>query len=216
MLVLTTRKSIWFGIFLLYIFVGASACAQVGAPTSQVSPQVIVSVHNDAHTPVGTLVSAETTASRIFREAGLNVEWMNCVGVGNHGSASPCTKAAYPTYLHIRIVSRARNLPAATFGIAYLSADGSGCYSSVFLEPIAHLHASTGEGVGPVLGHVMAHEIAHLLLGTNSHAAEGIMRAQWQREELLSASKGELLFTPRESQVMRERLFAVGRPTVGD
>jgi len=62
----------------------------------------------------------------------------------------------------------------------------------------------------------MAHEIAHLLLGTNSHAAEGIMRAQWQKDELLSASKGELLFTPRESQVMRERLFAVGRPTVGD
>jgi hypothetical protein len=212
MLVLTTRKSIWFGIFLLCIFVGTSACAQVGAPASQ----VIVSVHNDAHAPVGTLTSAETTASRIFREAGLNVEWVNCVGVGNHGPASPCTRAAYPTYLHIRIVSRARNLPAATFGIAYLAADGSGCYSSVFLEPIAHLHASTGEGVGPVLGHVMAHEIAHLLLGTNSHAAEGIMRGQWQRDDLLSASKGELLFTPRESQVMRERLFAVGRPTVGD
>jgi len=62
----------------------------------------------------------------------------------------------------------------------------------------------------------MAHEIAHLLLGTNSHAAEGIMRAQWQRDELLSVSKGELLFTPRESQVMRARLFAVARPTVGD
>src|SRR5712671_375592 len=62
MLVLTTRKSIWFGMFLLCIFVGTSACAQVGAPTSQ----VIVSVHNDAHTPVGTLVSAETTASRTF------------------------------------------------------------------------------------------------------------------------------------------------------
>ena len=212
MLVLTTRKSIWFGIFLLCIFASTSASAQVGTPASR----VIVSVHNDAHASVGTLTSAETTASRIFREAGLNVEWMNCVGVGNHGSASPCTKAAYPTYLHIRMVARARNLPGATFGIAYLAADGTGCYSSVFLEPITHLHANSGQGVAPVLGHVMAHEIAHLLLGTNSHAAEGIMRAQWQREELLSASKGELLFTPRESQVMRERLFAVERPTVGD
>ncbi len=210
MLVLTTRKSIWFGVFFLYI--AATVSAQGGAPASQVT----VSVHNDAKVPHDTLVSAEATASRIFREAGLNVEWMNCVGVGNHGTASPCTKAAYPIYLHIRIVARARSLPGATFGIAYLSADGSGCYSSVFLEPIADLHATTGQGVAPVLGHVMAHEIAHLLLGTNSHAAEGIMRARWQRDELLSASKGELLFTPRQSQVMRERLFAVGRPTVGD
>jgi hypothetical protein len=63
---------------------------------------------------------------------------------------------------------------------------------------------------------VMAHEIAHLLLGTNSHAAEGIMRAQWQREELLSASKGELLFTPGQSRVMRQRLSSVEWPTVGD
>ena len=210
MLVLTTRTSIWFGILLLNIV--ASAGAQVGAPASQVT----VSVHNDAHVPLDTLVSAESTASRVFREAGLNVEWMNCIGVGNHGSASPCTKAAYPTYLHIRIVARARNLPGTTFGIAYLSADGSGCYSSAFLEPIVHLNAIRGQGVAPVLGHVMAHEIAHLLLGTNSHAAEGIMRAQWQRDELLSASRGELLFSPRESQVMRERLSAVGRPTVGD
>jgi hypothetical protein len=215
MLVLTTRTSIWLGILILYIALlhgRANASAQVGAPTSQVT----VSVHNDAHVPLEALVSAESTASRIFREAGLNVEWMNCVGVGNHGSASPCTRAAYPTYLHIRIVARARNLPGTTFGIAYLSADGSGCYSSVFLEPITHLHANSGQGVAPVLGHVMAHEIAHLLLGTNSHAAEGIMRAQWQRDELLSASRGELLFSPRESQVMRERVSVVGRPTVGD
>src|SRR5258708_19604554 len=110
MLVLTARKSIWFGIFRLCIFVGTSACAQVGAPASQ----VIVSVHNDAHAPVGTLVSAETTASRIFREAGLNVEWVNCIGVGNHG---PGTKAAYPTSLHIRIVSPPPNLPPPTFVI---------------------------------------------------------------------------------------------------
>ena len=212
MLVLTTRKSIWFGVFLFYIFGGGRASAQSVAPTSQVT----VSVHNDANVPLDTLVSAETTASTIFREAGLNVGWMNCMGPGNRGAASPCTKAAYPTYLHLRIVTRARNLPGTTFGIAYLSADGSGCYSNVFLEPIAHLHATTGQGVGTVIGHVIAHEIAHLLLGTNSHSADGIMRAQWHGEELLSASKGELLFTPRQSEVMRMRLSSVERSTVGD
>jgi hypothetical protein len=214
MLVRTTRTSIWFGILILYIaplHSRANASAQVGAPTSQVT----VAVHNDAHVPLDTLVSAESTASRIFREAGLNVGWLNCVGVGSHGSAFPCTKAAYPTYLHMRMVARARNLPGTTLGIAYLSADGSGCYSSVFLQPIARLHPMGGEGMAPVLGHVMAHEIAHLLLGTNSHAAEGIMRAQWQRDDLLSASRGELSFTAGQSQLMRQRLSADGRPTVG-
>jgi len=35
MLVLTTRKSIWFGIFLLYIFVGARARARLEHRASQ-------------------------------------------------------------------------------------------------------------------------------------------------------------------------------------
>ena len=57
-----------------------------------------------------------------------------------------------------------------------------------------------------LLGHVMAHEIAHLLLGTNSHSASGIMRAHWYAQELASADRGALLFTPDQARAMTERL----------
>jgi hypothetical protein len=210
MLVHTIRKSIWFGVFLLYFV--AKAGAQGVSPNSKIT----ISVYNDAHGPVDAIESGETTASRIFQEAGLTVKWMNCAGFANRDPVSSCTETAFPKHLHVRILTRSRNLPPSTFGIAYLSDEGSGCYSDVFLEPIARLHTATGQGVGPVLGHVMAHEIAHLLLGTNSHSVDGIMRAQWQKEELLSATKGELLFTPGQSQVMRQRLSTVARSTVGD
>jgi hypothetical protein len=63
--------------------------------------------------------------------------------------------------------------------------------------------------LGTILGHVMVHEIGHLLLGTNSHSASGIMRAQWRNAELLSAGKGALVFAPAQSRRMRQRLAAV-------
>jgi hypothetical protein len=62
----------------------------------------------------------------------------------------------------------------------------------------------------------MAHEIAHLLLGTNSHSMVGIMKARWQEEDLRSARKGELLFTLAQSQTMRGRIASAGRQTAGD
>jgi hypothetical protein len=210
MLVVTIRKSIWFGIFLLPV--GACSTAKSVEPISEVT----VSVYNDARVPVNALESAETIAFRIFREGGLNVKWMNCAGPGKQGPTASCNKIAFPAHLHVRILTRARTPSDSTFGISYLSEDGIGCYSDVFLEPMARLHVRTGQEVGTVLGHVMAHEIAHLLLGTNSHSAEGIMRAQWQKEELISATKGELLFTARQAQAMRQRLSSVTRQTVGD
>jgi hypothetical protein len=57
-----------------------------------------------------------------------------------------------------------------------------------------------------ILGHVAAHEIGHLLLGTNSHSPGGIMRAHWRMEELARAKKGLLLFTKSQSHRMTEKL----------
>jgi hypothetical protein len=212
MLVGTIRRLLWFGVLFLFLPIIAGASGARGAGASE----LMVSVYNDAGMPVDVLVSAETVASRIFREAGLHVAWLQCSGSGEQVSAASCAEVVVPTHLHVRIRARSRNLAGSTFGISYLAADGSGCYSDVFLAPITHLHAISGQGVGTVLGHVMAHELAHLLLGTNSHSDTGIMRAQWHKEDLLSASKGELLFTERQAQVMRQRVSSVAPLAVGD
>jgi len=63
-----------------------------------------------------------------------------------------------------------------------------------------------------ILGHIAAHETGHLLLGTNSHAPRGIMRAMWLREELASASKGALFFSGSESRQMKEKLAMTAVP----
>jgi type IV secretory pathway TraG/TraD family ATPase VirD4 len=51
---------------------------------------------------------------------------------------------------------------------------------------------------------VIAHEVGHLLLGSNSHSQSGIMIAQWHPAELQKLSMGRLLFTPDQIQKLRD------------
>jgi hypothetical protein len=58
-----------------------------------------------------------------------------------------------------------------------------------------------------ILGSVIAHEMGHLLLGSNAHAISGIMRAQWGIDELLRIIMGALVFLPEQSKRMRARIL---------
>jgi len=61
--------------------------------------------------------------------------------------------------------------------------------------------ASNGSAtVGLVLGHVIAHELGHLLLQRATHSAAGLMRATL---DLQLAQQGRLLFTAAEGQAIR-------------
>jgi hypothetical protein len=93
------------------------------------------------------------------------------------------------------------------FGVAFLSADGAGCYSDVFFDQAMELHVSWNVALADILGNVMAHELGHLLLGSNSHSGVGIMRAHWQGEELHRLSWGSLRFTNEQADRMRGRLI---------
>jgi len=53
-----------------------------------------------------------------------------------------------------------------------------------------------------VLGEAAAHELGHLLLGPG-HARDGIMRANWTRQDLESASRGGLQFTGDEAAILK-------------
>jgi hypothetical protein len=60
-----------------------------------------------------------------------------------------------------------------------------------------------------VLAHAMAHEIGHLLL-PHGHSATGLMRADWDGQDLHLAVRGQLRFTAVEAQLIRSRLLTLG------
>jgi hypothetical protein len=56
-----------------------------------------------------------------------------------------------------------------------------------------------------MLGHAMAHEIGHVLLGSTEHSPDGIMKARWSTTDYQKAAKGYMKFTPLQCNVIRER-----------
>jgi len=82
----------------------------------------------------------------------------------------------------------------------------TGDMASVFygrVEDFASDADFNGNEMPLILGDVMAHELGHLLLGTNSHSPAGIMRANWDREHVRRAFRGCEIFSPQESALIR-------------
>jgi hypothetical protein len=52
----------------------------------------------------------------------------------------------------------------------------------------------------------MAHELGHLLLGSNSHSPTGLVRADWRTKELTDMEQGGLGFGDEQAQRMKAKL----------
>ena len=76
----------------------------------------------------------------------------------------------------------------------------------MFWKRAQELHANSKVDVALILGSVMAHEMGHLLIGSNAHAISGIMRAHWESDELHRIGMGTLLFLPEQGKRMGKRM----------
>jgi hypothetical protein len=63
-----------------------------------------------------------------------------------------------------------------------------------------------------ILGHAIAHEIGHVLLGSSEHSSSGLMRAQWNQANWHLASAGLLTFLPEQTERMREEVSRFRAP----
>jgi len=173
-------------------------------------PQVTINVYNDAGVSEQVLAQAEQEATRIFRQAGVDNVWVEChVSKPALNPDSECQPPGGAAHLALRIVHWSSNLRDTIFGTAFLSAGGEGTQSDVFYDSVEKLHKDWHARLSRVLGHVMAHEIGHLLLGTNAHSPMGIMRPNWQSQELRSIGLGTLLFTSEQARSMQAKLFSL-------
>jgi hypothetical protein len=65
--------------------------------------------------------------------------------------------------------------------------------------------------VGRALGRVLAHEIGHYLLASRAHAADGLMRARFDGDELLRPGRGGFVVAARDLPRLQSRLAGLGR-----
>jgi hypothetical protein len=178
------------------------------------APALCVRVDDHAAVPDDILTSAKTVVMRIFVKVGVSLVWAG-LSVGTpdaHGDPDACHGLEAARSLRVVILpdSQAEHFVAGSknLGLAASEEHQSGHVAYVFYDRVRNLAVRYEQrrGAGGVLGHVMAHEVGHLLLPYGVHSETGLMRADWSRVEFEHAAHGLLLFTPAEAALIRRKL----------
>jgi hypothetical protein len=193
------RLNAYVTVGLFFLIVGQLVSA---GTLDQNKPEITIFVYNTARVSPRDLALAQQQATMIFRQAGIATAWVDCTAASLMGACQP----AGPGQFIVHIVARGKTSSDAVFGLAFLGTDGTGKYSDVFYDRIEKMHRDSGASPARLLGTVAAHEIGHLLLGSQSHSAMGVMSARWRGEEMRRVSMGGLRFTSEQASRMRARI----------
>ena len=166
-----------------------------------------VRLYDAAGMPAVDQAAALRAAAGVLAAAGIDVEWLPCAGE----IVSPaCNEPLATTELSVRLVRLAASLSAdrqLELGYALVDTHAhDGKLATVYVDRVEWLAGEAGADSAPLTGLAVAHEIGHLLLGTNAHARAGLMRAVWSRTEIEHATADDWLFSRRQASQMRTSL----------
>jgi hypothetical protein len=165
-----------------------------------------VKLFNDGLVSRKLLHSAAGDAAWILKSACVELLWVPCAPVSRSNMA-PCTAPAGALELHILPTPPTNDFRDDTMGIAILRPD-PGDHAAVFVSRVRET-ATRNPGLADVkdiMGAVMAHEIGHLLLHSNSHSSAGVMSADFRQTDLIRASQRQLIFAPEERDTIQRNL----------
>ena len=132
------------------------------------------------------------------------MKWMQC----------PCDDEVTPAELLVRITSAPSSIDPLSMGFSYIDVvDQRGTLATVFADRVHALATSAAADEGELLGRAIAHEVAHLLLGTKDHAKSGLMRGRWTSIELARNHPSDWQFSADDNvRLRRAAIRRLGSP----
>jgi hypothetical protein len=160
---------------------------------------LVVRIYDAYDVPSHHLAKARSTVERILMSgAGVAVTWPAC----------PCVSSVGSGELVIRIAGASSVSPAGALGFSFVDVGSdTSTLATVFADRVSAMAALAGIDQGELLGRVIAHEIAHLLIGTNHHSARGLMRGAWKAGELARQRPSEWLLSRSEGLQVRQAVW---------
>ena len=163
---------------------------------------IVLHVTNYAALSREILEVASARVATIYERIGVRIVWVD-------GEVSLEERQDGRRHFSILLLSRdmaektilARGIKDGVLAQAHVS----GGRAHIFCDRIATTPGALQHLPTP-LGHVIAHEVGHLVLGTNSHSARGIMRAHTDVRAFHLES-----FDKAQAHAIRTRLMEVGR-----
>ena len=133
---------------------------------------------------------AERSAARMLAGAGVTLNWQ--------GDLRRCAPPVLGILITLMLNTPLDNHPGA---MAYARPYGEATIVVFYDRVLA-------AGVPPLLAHVLAHEITHVLEGVAIHSAAGIMKARWTPSDYTEMRRGPLRFTQEDLLLIRRGVDA--------
>jgi len=165
--------------------------------------EVVARLYNTAQVPAATRDKALAVATRALA-GDIDIVWRNC------DVPLACVAVLTTGELVVHLDrSRAEGRASAVLELGRALIDngaGAGVFATIYVDRVAQM-AEISELDGELLlGRAIAHELGHLLLGTNAHTSTGLMRPQWTAPEIRQNRPGDWTLTKEDLDTIRNRL----------
>ena len=191
------------------LLTGAPAWVSLDKGTARVPLTVLI--YDGFGVTVDDISAARAEADAIFRPAGIAPVWFHC-GLVESTWQDPddrCKSGAGSDGIIVRLRRSSRLGESYRLALGEAQIDiraHTGSIATVFADCVAITSNRAGANARGVLGRVIAHEIGHLLIGTNQHSTHGLMRAFWTDLELRHSIGLEWQFSASEARCMRAEI----------
>lgn len=194
------------------VAIAHAALLDTGSRAAIVVDDLLVRVYDGVGVPASVRKRAFARAGEILSRVELEVAWLECPPRGLGWSGAACSAPPERGELIVRLVrasSDARRQYPHALGFSMVDTQtGVGTLATVFADRVDLIAHRARIDRGSVLGPAIAHEIGHLVLGTNQHSATGLMRERWTSAEFERDQPQDWQFTPTERDALHATLQA--------
>jgi hypothetical protein len=172
-------------------------------------PVATIRVHDYAQIPTESMVSAQQLVTDIYDAIGVRTRWLETI---RPMEVSHVNDAPIPDPKELLVIvlspsmSQRQVVSEDTVGMAVVTRNDGGHIAYVLFDRVRRVAGASTRDAMDVMGLVMAHEVGHLLLPHGSHSRTGLMRPNWDIEDLQTTAHAEFEFTSVQAELIREAL----------
>ena len=195
------RSGPWRRAKMTAVGIGALACLtcltmSLPAQAKNVEPRITIYLQESHTVPFEILARGQMTATEVYSTIQIRLEWRQGVEPADQ-------KAGEKIGIQFdAVVPEAFHPGALAFATPY---GNSGTRIHILFDRVFKM-GGTPRLAGALLGHVMAHEITHVLEAIARHSDTGVMKAHWDDHDLEQMAVRPLPFDPLDVQLVHQGL----------
>jgi hypothetical protein len=177
-------------------FVGLLTLILSAFVSAAAEPALAIRVYERSGLPSSNVDRAMRELLTIYRSAGIEATVRNCP------LSDSCPEPFNVNEVGVRLVAGTSTSDVRRLAAAFVPPGGN--LSTVYVGAVIEAATRVSVNSGPVLGYVMAHEVAHLF--GLSHSSAGVMRTGWTDVDYRAMGNGGMLFTRAEAKAMHSTI----------